>query len=121
MPLETLHLARGQFAMTAIFHILWPILTISLSAFLFVIEVLWVKTSDIVYYRHARFWAKLLLLNFAVGVVSGIPMEFQFGTNWGPFSQFTGQFIGNILGFQGAMAFMLKSAFASLMLLASCP
>jgi cytochrome bd ubiquinol oxidase subunit I len=117
MPLEALHLARGQFAMTAIFHILWPILTISLSAFLLVVEILWVRTSEIVWYRHARFWSKLLVLNFAVGVVSGIPMEFQFGTNWGPFSQFTGQFFGNILGFEGAMAFMLEAGFVGIMML----
>ncbi|WOD13519.1 cytochrome ubiquinol oxidase subunit I [Paraburkholderia kirstenboschensis] len=117
MPLEALHLARGQFAMTAIFHILWPILTISLSAFLLVVEVLWVRTSEVVWYRHARFWSKLLVLNFAVGVVSGIPMEFQFGTNWGPFSQFTGQFFGNILGFEGAMAFMLEAGFVGIMML----
>ncbi|HEX3636024.1 MAG TPA: cytochrome ubiquinol oxidase subunit I [Paraburkholderia sp.] len=117
MPLEALHLARGQFAMTAIFHILWPILTISLSAFLLVVEILWVRTSEVVWYRHARFWSKLLVLNFAVGVVTGIPMEFQFGTNWGPFSQFTGQFVGNILGFEGAMAFMLEAGFVGIMML----
>src|SRR5258708_38860878 len=103
--------------MTAIFHILWPILTISLSAFLLVVEILWVRTSGVVWYRHARFWSKLLVLNFAVGVVSGIPMEFQFGTNWGPFSQFTGQFVGNILGFEGAMAFMLEAGFVGIMML----
>jgi len=117
MPLEALHLARGQFAMTAIFHILWPILTISLSAFLLLVEILWVRTSEVVWYRHARFWSKLLVLNFSVGVVSGIPMEFQFGTNWGPFSQFTGQFFGNILGFEGAMAFMLEAGFVGIMML----
>jgi len=117
MPVEALNLARGQFAMTAVFHILWPILTISLSAFLLVVEILWVRTSDVVWYRHARFWSKLLLLNFAVGVVSGIPMEFQFGTNWGPFSQYTGQFFGNILGFEGAMAFMLEAGFVGIMML----
>jgi cytochrome bd ubiquinol oxidase subunit I len=117
MSLEALSLARGQFALTAIFHILWPILTISLSAFLFVVEVLWVRTRDIVWYRHARFWSKLLVLNFAVGVVSGIPMEFQFGTNWGPFSEYTGQFFGNILGFEGAMAFMLEAGFVGIMML----
>ncbi|MFM0412962.1 cytochrome ubiquinol oxidase subunit I [Paraburkholderia aromaticivorans] len=117
MSVEALNLARGQFAMTAIFHILWPILTISLSAFLLVVETLWVKTSDVVWYRHARFWSKLLILNFAVGVVSGIPMEFQFGTNWGPFSQYTGQFFGNILGFEGAMAFMLEAGFVGIMML----
>ncbi|MBN3852192.1 cytochrome ubiquinol oxidase subunit I [Paraburkholderia sp. Ac-20340] len=117
MSFEALNLARGQFAMTAIFHILWPILTISLSAFLLVVETLWVKTSNVIWYRHARFWSKLLILNFAVGVVSGIPMEFQFGTNWGPFSQYTGQFFGNILGFEGAMAFMLEAGFVGIMML----
>ncbi len=117
MPIEALNLARGQFAMTAIFHILWPILTISLSAFLLVVEILWVRTSNVIWYRHARFWGKLLLLNFAVGVVSGIPMEFQFGTNWGPFSHFTGHFFGNILGFEGAMAFMLEAGFIGIMML----
>ncbi|CAM2162775.1 cytochrome bd ubiquinol oxidase subunit I [Paraburkholderia sacchari] len=117
MSVEALNLARGQFALTAIFHILWPILTISLSAFLLVVETLWVKTSNVLWYRHARFWSKLLILNFAVGVVSGIPMEFQFGTNWGPFSQYTGQFFGNILGFEGAMAFMLEAGFVGIMML----
>jgi cytochrome d ubiquinol oxidase subunit I len=68
-------------------------------------------------YRQARFWSKLLVLNFAVGVVSGIPMEFQFGTNWAGFSQYAGQFIGNILGFEGAMAFMLEAGFVGVMLL----
>src|ERR1700677_2356649 len=70
---DIVNLSRGQFAMTAIFHILWPILTISLSAFLLIVEILWVKTGEVVWYRHARFWSKLLVLNFAVGVVSGIP------------------------------------------------
>src|ERR1700709_1068611 len=101
--------------MTAIFHILWPILTIRLSAFLLVVEILRVRTGQVVWYRHARFWSKLLVLNFAVGVVSGIPMEFQFGTNWAPFSRFTGQFFGNILGFEGAMAFMLEAGFVCIM------
>ncbi|EUC13905.1 UNVERIFIED_ORG: cytochrome bd-I ubiquinol oxidase subunit 1 apoprotein [Burkholderia sp. CF145] len=111
------NLSRAQFAMTAIFHILWPILTISLSAFLFLVEALWIKTGDVMLYRQARFWSKLLVLNFAVGVVSGIPMEFQFGTNWAGFSQYAGQFIGNILGFEGAMAFMLEAGFVGVMLL----
>ncbi|MDN7845972.1 cytochrome ubiquinol oxidase subunit I [Burkholderia multivorans] len=117
MSVEALNLARGQFATTAIFHILWPILTISLSAFLLIVEILWIRTGEILWYRHARFWSKLLLLNFAVGVVSGIPMEFQFGTNWGPFSEYTGQFFGNILGFEGAMAFMLEAGFVGIMML----
>jgi cytochrome d ubiquinol oxidase subunit I len=113
---SSLDLSRAQFAMTAIFHILWPILTISLSAFILAMEVRWLRTGEVVYYRHVRFWSKLLVLNFAVGVVSGIPMEFQFGTNWAPFSQFTGQFVGNILGFEGAMAFMLEAGFVGVMM-----
>jgi cytochrome d ubiquinol oxidase subunit I len=112
----TLLLSRAQFALTAIFHILWPILTISLSAFILVMETLWVRKGEVIYYHHVRFWSKLLVLNFAVGVVSGIPMEFQFGTNWAPFSKFTGSFIGNILGFEGAMAFMLEAGFIGVML-----
>jgi len=113
---DVVNLSRAQFAMTAIFHILWPILTISLSAFLVLVEALWLRTRDVMYYRHARFWAKLLVLNFAVGVVSGIPMEFQFGTNWAGFSRYTGEFFGNILGFEGAMAFMLEAGFIGVML-----
>lgn len=116
MPDHVLDLSRAQFAMTAMFHILWPILTISLSAFLVLVEALWMRTGDVAYYRHARFWSKLLVLNFAVGVVSGIPMEFQFGTNWAAFSRYSGQFIGNILGFEGAMAFMLEAGFVGVML-----
>ncbi|MCU6433359.1 cytochrome ubiquinol oxidase subunit I [Undibacterium sp. Jales W-56] len=113
---DVLDLSRAQFAMTAIFHILWPILTISMSLFLLIVEGLWVRTSDPMYYRQARYWGKLLVLNFAVGVVSGIPMEFQFGTNWAPFSHSAGQFIGNILGFEGAMAFMLEAGFIGVMM-----
>lgn len=116
-PGDVLALSRAQFALTAIFHILWPILTISLSAFVLIVEACWVRTRDVTYYRHARHWSKLLALNFAVGVVSGIPMEFQFGTNWARFAEFTGGFFGNILGFEGAMAFMLEAGFIGIMLL----
>ncbi|WP_342119667.1 cytochrome ubiquinol oxidase subunit I [Pseudoduganella sp. OTU4001] len=112
----TLLLSRAQFALTAMFHILWPILTISLSAFILLMEALWLRRGEVVYYHHVRYWSKLLVLNFAVGVVSGLPMEFQFGTNWAPFSRFTGAFIGNILGFEGAMAFMLEAGFIGVML-----
>ncbi|MEX3894150.1 cytochrome ubiquinol oxidase subunit I [Paraburkholderia sp. JPY432] len=117
MLTDVLQLSRAQFAMTTIFHIVWPILTVSLSAFLLLIEVLWIRTGDVMYYRHARHWSKLLALNFAVGVVTGIPLEFQFGTNWSGFAQFSGQFVGNILGFEGAMAFMLEAGFIGVMML----
>lgn len=97
------------------FHILWPVLTIGLSLFLVLIETLWVRTGDPMYYRQARFWGKLLLLNFGVGVVTGIPLEFEFGTNWSPFAVAAGDFFGNILGFEGAMAFMLEAGFIGIM------
>ncbi|MEC4749058.1 cytochrome ubiquinol oxidase subunit I [Methylomicrobium sp. Wu6] len=113
---DTLLLSRLQFALTAIFHILWPLLTVGLSIFLVVVEILWLKTKDRDYFVHARFWSKLFLLNFAVGVVSGIPMEFEFGTNWAPFSRMTGEFFGNILGYDGAMALMLEAGFLGIMM-----
>ncbi|HET7674155.1 MAG TPA: cytochrome ubiquinol oxidase subunit I [Gammaproteobacteria bacterium] len=109
-------LSRGQFAFTLIFHIIWPVFTIGMSSFLVAIEALWLKTGDADYYRHARFWAKLLLLNFGVGVATGLPLEFEFGTNWAPFSQLAGNFFGNILGFEGSMAFMLEAGFLGIMM-----
>ncbi|MDE2196443.1 MAG: cytochrome ubiquinol oxidase subunit I [Gammaproteobacteria bacterium] len=115
MP-DVLALARAQFALTAMFHIIWPVLTIGLSLFLVVTEALWIKTRDPDYYRHARFWSKLFILNFGVGVVTGVPLEFEFGANWAPFSAAMGDFFGNILGFEGAMAFMLEAGFLGIML-----
>lgn len=114
--LDYVLLSRLQFAVTAMFHILWPILTVGLSLFLVVVEALWLKTRDPAYYHHARFWARLLLLNFGLGVVSGIPLQFEFGTNWSGFAYITGDFIGNILGFEAAMAFMLEAGFIGIMM-----
>lgn len=110
-------LSRAQFALTALFHILWPVLTIGLSFFLVIMEWLWLKTGDVDYYRHFRFWSKLFILNFGIGVVTGLPMEFEFGTNWAEFSRFAGDFFGAVLGFEGAMAFMLEAGFLGIMLL----
>lgn len=109
-------LSRAQFAISTTFHIVWPVLTIGLSILLVVLEGLWLRTGDEDYYRHARFWAKLFLLNFGIGVATGLPLEFEFGTNWAPFSQAAGSFFGNMLGFEGAMAFMLEAGFLGVML-----
>ena len=109
-------LSRLQFALTTQFHILWPVLTIGLAILLVAFEALWLKTGHADYYRHARFWGKLFILNFSIGVVTGVPLEFQFGTNWAPFSVATGDFFGNILGFEGAMAFMLEAGFLGIMM-----
>jgi len=113
---DSITLSRLQFALTTIFHIIWPLLSIGLSIFLVFMEAMWLKTREIAYYHHVRFWSKLFALNFAVGVVSGIPLEFQFGANWERFSTSTGGFFGAILGFEGAMAFMLEAAFLYIML-----
>jgi cytochrome d ubiquinol oxidase subunit I len=108
-------LSRVQFSLTAMFHILWPTLTVGLSLFLVLVEALWLRTGDVLYYQHARFWGRLFVLNVAVGVATGIPMEFQFGTNWGPFAVAGGDFFGHMLGFEAAMAFMLEAAFLGIM------
>ncbi|OGR16173.1 MAG: cytochrome oxidase [Desulfobacterales bacterium GWB2_56_26] len=108
-------LSRIHFAFTAIFHILFPVLTIGLSIFLVGVEAKWLLTGQERYYQHARFWMRLFLLNFAVGVVSGIPMEFQFGTNWSAFSRAGGDIFGHLLGFEASMAFMLEAAFLGIM------
>ncbi len=112
---DHLFLSRLQFGFTAMFHIIWPVLTIGLSIFLLVLEVLWLKTGKQLYRDHARFWMRLFLLNFAVGVVTGIPMEFQFGTNWSYFSLAGGDIFGHLLGFEASMAFMLEAAFLGIM------
>lgn len=109
-------LSRLQFAITTLFHILWPVLTIGLSLFLVVTEACWIKSGDNAYYLHTRFWSRLFLLNFGIGVVTGIPLEFEFGANWAPFSTAAGGFFGNILGFEGAMAFMLEAGFLGIMM-----
>ncbi|MER3435762.1 MAG: cytochrome ubiquinol oxidase subunit I [Leptolyngbya sp. ERB_1_1] len=113
---DTVVLSRMQFALTAIFHILWPILTTGMGIYLVVVEGLWLKTRQPDYYYHARFWSKLYVLNFGIGVASGLPMEFQFGTNWAPFSEAVGDFFGSILGFEASMAFMLEAGFLGIML-----
>ncbi len=114
--LDTVVLSRMQFALTSTFHMLWPVLTTGMGIYLVVVEGLWLRTQTITYYHHARFWAKLYLLNFGIGVASGLPMEFQFGTNWAPFSEAVGDFFGSILGFEGSMAFMLEAGFLGIML-----
>ncbi len=113
---DTVALSRMQFALTAIFHMLWPVLTTGMGIYLVVVEGLWLKTRHPDYYHHARFWSKLYVLNFGIGVASGLPMEFQFGTNWAPFSEAVGDFFGSILGFEASMAFMLEAGFLGIML-----
>ena len=113
---EPIFFSRLQFAFTAMFHILWPVLTIGLSLFLVLMEALYLKTKNKLYYDQARFWSRLFILNFAVGVVTGLPLEFQFGTNWSFFSRAGGDIFGHLLGFEATMAFMLEAAFLGIMI-----
>ena len=108
-------LSRIQFSFTAMFHILWPVLIIGMSLYLVAVEALWIKTQNRDYYRQARFWQKLFFLALAMGVISGIPLEFQFGTNWSEFSRAGGDIFGHMLGFEAAMAFMLEATFLGIM------
>lgn len=112
---DTVVLSRMQFALTAIFHMLWPVLTTGMAIYLVIVEGLWLKTRNPEYYYHARFWSKLYILNFGIGVATGLPMEFQFGTNWAPFSEAVGNFFGSIIGFEAAASFMLEAAFLGIM------
>ncbi len=113
---DTLLLSRLQFAMTTLYHMIWPTLTVGLSLMLVILEALWLRTGDPAWYRHLRFWSRLLLLNFSIGVATGLVMEFQFGTNWEPFTEATGGFFGNILGLEGTLAFMLEAGFLGIMM-----
>ncbi|MEA5580095.1 cytochrome ubiquinol oxidase subunit I [Nodularia harveyana UHCC-0300] len=113
---DSLVLSRMQFAFTALFHMIWPVLTTGMGIYLVIVEGVWLKTRNPDYYLHARFWSKFYVLNFGIGVATGIPMEFQFGTNWGPFSEAVGNFFGSVIGFEASSAFMLEAAFLGIML-----
>lgn len=108
--MDVLTLSRVQFGDTAAFHILWPLMSIGFAFFFVVMEALWLYTKNEMYYRQVRFWTKIFVLTFAIGVSSGFPLSFQFGTNWATFSDAAGSFFGNILGFETTIAFTLETA-----------
>jgi cytochrome d ubiquinol oxidase subunit I len=109
--MDALFWHRLQFAFTITYHYLFPQLTMGLAWFLVYWKWRALRTGDQRYTRATRFWAKIFGLNFAVGVVTGIPMEFQFGTNWAGFSKYGGGVIGQTLAMEGMFAFFLESAF----------
>ncbi len=109
-------LARIQFAFTVSFHIVFPAITIGLSSFIAVLEGLWLKTGDTVYYTLCRFWSKAFAVCFAMGVVSGVVMSYQFGTNWSAFSNFAGSITGPLLAYEVLTAFFLEAGFLGVML-----
>ncbi|HNQ24924.1 MAG TPA: cytochrome ubiquinol oxidase subunit I [Phycisphaerae bacterium] len=115
MELDAVLLARLQFALTIMFHYLFPPLSIGLGAIMVVMEGMYLKTRDIQYETMARFWTRLFALNFAIGVASGIVMEFQFGTNWATYSRFVGDVFGSALAAEGIFAFFLESGFLAVL------
>ena len=91
---SALELARIQFGFTITFHIIFPAITIGLGSYLAVLEGLWLKKNDVVYKTLYHFWSKIFAVNFAMGVVSGLVMAYQFGTNWSQYSEFAGSVTG---------------------------
>lgn len=114
--LEALDLARIQFAFTVSFHILFPAITIGLASFLAVLEGLWLKTNNSVYKDLYHFWSKIFAVNFGMGVVSGLVMAYEFGTNWSRFSDFAGSITGPLLTYEVLTAFFLEAGFLGVML-----
>lgn len=117
MEFDALFLSRLQFALTLGFHILFPTLTLGLAPFLVVLEALWLRTGKDIYVRLFRFWAKLFGLAFGMGVVTGVVLSFEFGTNFAPFSHATGNVLGPLLAYEVLMAFFLEAGFLPVMLL----
>jgi hypothetical protein len=109
--LEALDLARIQFAFTVSFHIIFPAITIGLASFLAVLEGLWLKTRNDTYRDLYHFWSKIFAVNFGMGVVSGLVMAYQFGTNWSGFSDFAGSITGPLLTYEVLTAFFLEAGF----------
>src|ERR1700687_1029886 len=107
---------RIHFAFTATFHYLFPQLTMGLALLILILKTIGLRRNDPVYHEAARFWGKIFGINFVLGVVTGSPMEFQFGTNWSIFSRFAGGVIGQTLAMEGMFAFFLESAFLGLFL-----
>lgn len=114
--MDVLLLSRLQFALTIMFHYLFPPLTIGLGVVLVYLEAQYLRTGQRIYHQAARFWTRIFGLNFALGVVTGIVMEFEFGTNWAAYSRYVGDVFGSALAAEGIFAFFLESGFLALLL-----
>ena len=108
---EALDLARLQFALTSIYHWLFVPFTLGMTVIVAILEWTFVSTGKEVYQKMAKFWGKLFLINFAMGVVTGIVQEFHFGMNWAEYSRFMGDIFGAPLALEALMAFFLESTF----------
>src|SRR5215467_5738304 len=114
--MDVLGLARLQFGATISFHYIYPPLSIGLGIMLVLMEGLWLKTGNSIYHQMARYWTKVFALTFAMGVATGIVMEFEFGTNWATYSRYVGDVFGSALAAEGIFAFFLESGFLAVLL-----
>src|SRR5262245_55536889 len=108
-------LSRVQFALTIMFHYLFPPLSIGLGAILVLMEGMYLRTGEPAYHRMTKFWSRVFAVNFAMGVATGIVMEFQFGTNWAAYSRYVGDVFGSALAAEGIFAFFLESGFLAVL------
>jgi cytochrome bd ubiquinol oxidase subunit I len=113
---DAAHVARFQFAFTIMFHYLFPVLTIGIGVLIAVLKTIELSSGNSEYGRGAQFWARIFAITFATGVVTGIPMEFQFGTNWARFSHYAGPVVGQTLFMEGVFAFFAESSFLGVLL-----
>jgi len=116
MELDVLLLSRIKFAFTVAFHYIYPPLSIGIGLLLVAIGAFYLKTKDPIYHQMARFWTKVFALTFAIGVATGIVMEFEFGTNWSTYSRYVGDVFGSPLAAEGIFAFFLESGFLGILL-----
>jgi cytochrome bd ubiquinol oxidase subunit I len=112
--MDVVTLSRLQFAVATMFHFLFVPLTLGLVVIVAIMETIYVRTADQEYKRMAKFWGKIFLLNFVIGVVTGITLEFQFGTNWSRYSKYVGDVFGSLLAIEATVAFFLESTFIGL-------
>src|SRR5215831_9251104 len=115
MKFDVQTLSRIQFALTIMFHYLFPPLSIGLGALMVIMEGMYLRTKDQQYETIARFWTRIFAVNFAMGVATGVVMEFQFGTNWSAYSRFVGDVFGSALAAEGVFAFFLESGFLAVL------
>src|SRR6266850_271950 len=113
--MDVLTLSRIQFGATIAFHYIYPPLSIGLGVMLVLMEAAWLRTRKPIYHQMARFWTKVFALTFAIGVATGIVMEFEFGTNWATYSRFVGDVFGSALAAEGIFAFFLESGFLAVL------
>jgi len=115
-PLDPVVLARAQFAFTVSFHFIFPAFSIGLASYLTVLEALWLKTGKSLYLDLFKYWVKIFAVVFGMGVVSGIVMSYQFGTNWSVYSHRVGPIVGPLMAYEVLTAFFLEAGFLGVML-----